>query len=432
MKQLSNKKLILISFMIFSMFFGAGNLIFPAFLGRASGSEVWLSMTGFIISAAGLPILGIIAIAKIGGLNALGSRISPTFTLIFAIIIYISIGPLMAIPRAASVSFEMVVIPFLTDGYLDKAWPLMIYSILFFCIVLWLSLSPSKLVDRFGKLLTPTLLILILIIFIKSIFTPLGGASLPTEAYEEASIFKGFLDGYLTMDLLGSLVFGIVIVNTIRTQGIEDRKSISKAMMIGGLGAGILLTIIYCILGFLGSTSGIAFGEVENGTTVLTQVMGQLFGNGGSILLGVVFLIACLCVSIGLVISCSEYFANIIPRLSYKQWVIAITIISACIANLGLNTILTFSVPILGMIYPIAVVIILLVFIEDWFNCNRYVYIFSVSLTAVYSIIVTLNSSLLNNNLDVLLNHIPLHTVGVGWVLPSIIGAIIGLFIKNK
>ena len=429
MQHLSKKQLIFISFMLFSMFFGAGNLIFPAFLGRASGTETWLSMLGFIVSAVGLPILGVIAIAKIGRLDTLGERVSPTFSLIFPFLIYISIGPLMAIPRCATVAFEMGMKPFFADSNMNMTLALLIYSIVFFCLVLWLSLSPSKLVDLFGKLLTPTLLILLLVIFIKSLITPLGGTAAPAEAYSEGSFFKGFLDGYLTMDLLAALAFGIVIATTIRTQGISDKRSISFTMMLAGIGAGILLAIIYGILGYLGATSG-NMGQVDNGTAVLTQIMTQLFGNGGTILLGLVFTIACLCVSIGLVISCSEYFSMKIPRLSYKQWVICLTIISGVIANLGLNAILSFSVPVLGFIYPIAVVLILLALFDHVIDSSKSVYASAILLTTLYSILETLNSTLLNGALTSTLNYLPLFAEGVGWVIPATLGIIIGYIIK--
>ncbi|MEH6944687.1 branched-chain amino acid transport system II carrier protein [Bacillus sp. JJ722] len=431
MQHLSKKQLIFISFMLFSMFFGAGNLIFPAFLGRASGTETWISMAGFILSAVGLPILGVIAVAKLGGLDVIGSRVSPLFSILFPLIIYTSIGPLMAIPRCATVAFEMGIKPFMSsdEGVLGIA--LIIYSIVFFCIVLWLSLSPSKIVDRFGKLLTPTLLILILIILIKSIITPLGGTTSPIEAYSEGAFFKGFLDGYLTMDLLASLAFGIVIANTIRTQGITNKRSISFSMMVAGIGAGALLAIIYSILGFLGASSGATFGETDNGASVLTQVMEQLFGNGGIILLGVLFTIACLCVSIGLVISCSQYFTNLMPRLSYKQWAVVITILSGIIANMGLNAILSFSVPVLGMIYPIAVVLILLVFIDDLISSSKIVYVLGITFTTIYSIIDTLNNTLLANKLTGLLQIMPLYEFGVGWIIPAITGIIIGLIVQK-
>lgn len=432
MQRLSKKQLVFMSFMLFSMFFGAGNLIFPAFLGRASGTETWISMAGFIISAVGLPIMGVIAVAKIGSLNTLGNRLSPVFALIFPIIIYISIGPLMAIPRTASVSFEMAVKPYISDGAQFNTIALIIYSVVFFCVALWLSLSPSRLIDLFGKLLTPTILILLFIVFVKSLLTPLSGATAPTAHYEEATIVKGFLDGYLTMDLLGSLVFGIVIANTIRQQGVTDKRGLSLAMMIAGIGAGILLTLIYCLLGYLGASSGLDFGQTDNGASVLFQVMNQLFGSFGTIILGLIFFIACLCVAIGLIIACSEYFSQTIPRLSYKQWATVITVISAIIANLGLNAILSFSVPVLGLIYPIAVVLVILAMIDDWIKSKQAIYVWSIALTAIYSIVSTINTSFLDAQLDAYLQYIPLHSVGIGWILPALIGVIIGTIMPQS
>ena len=426
MQRFSKKQFVFMSFMLFSMCFGAGNLIFPAFLGRASGTATWVSMAGFIISAVGLPILGIIAVAKIGSLNALGNRVSPIFAVIFPIIIYISIGPLMAIPRTASVSFEMAVKPYISDGTQSTTLALIIYSVVFFSVALWLSLSPSKLIDLCGKLLTPTVLILLFIVFVKSLLTPFSGATAPTVHYEEATFVKGFLDGYLTMDLLGALIFGIVITNTIRQQGVTDNRGISLTMMISGIGAGMLLTLIYCLLGYLGASSGIEFGQTDNGASVLLQVMNRLFGDFGAVILGLIFFIACLCVAIGLIIACSEYFSQIIPRLSYKQWAIVITVISAIIANFGLNAILSFSVPVLGFIYPIGVVLVILAMIDHWIKSKQVMYVWSIGLTTIYSIVSTINTSFLDAQLDTYLKYIPLHSIGIGWILPALIGLLIG------
>ncbi|WP_050613983.1 branched-chain amino acid transport system II carrier protein [Bacillus testis] len=430
MQFLSKKQLLFISFMLFSMFFGAGNLIFPAFLGRASGIDTYISMAGFILSAVGLPILGVIAVAKLGSLDTLGRRVSPLFALLFPFIIYISIGPLMAIPRAATVSFEMGLKPFLAEGA-DVQWPLVFYSVIFFCLVLWFSLSPNKLIDLFGKILTPSLLVLLAIILIKSIVTPLGGTAATAAAYQENTFFKGFLDGYMTMDLLGSLVFGIVIANTIYAQGITDKRSLSLSMMTAGLGAGILLAAIYVILGYIGATSGLAFGHADNGATVLSQVMKQLFGQAGTIILAVIFTIACLCVSIGLIISCSEYFSALYKKWSYKQWAFILTLISGVVANLGLNSILSFSVPVLGLIYPIAVVLILLALADTFIRGSKWAYSLTISMTALYSILDTLNNTLFKGTFDAVLRHIPLYEQQVGWVLPAIIGLVIGLVVDR-
>lgn len=338
----------------------------------------------------------------------------------------------MAIPRTATISFEMAVKPYISDSAQSITIALIIYSVIFFCVALWLSLSPSKLIDLFGKLLTPTLLILLFLIFIKSLLTPLSGATAPTAHYGEATIVKGFLDGYLTMDLLASLVFGIVIANTVRQQGITDKRGLSLSMMVAGIGAGILLTLIYCLLGYLGASSGIEFGQTDNRASVLLQVMSQLFGSFGTGILGLIFFIACLCVAIGLIIACSEYFSENIPRLSYKQWATVITIISAIIGNLGLNAILSFSVPVLGLIYPIAVVLVILAIMDESIKSKQAIYVWSITLTAIYSIISTINTSFLDAQLDTYLQYIPLHSVGIGWILPALIGVLVGAIMPSK
>ncbi|MDI7740637.1 branched-chain amino acid transport system II carrier protein [Lysinibacillus fusiformis] len=426
MNTLSYKELLLIVFMLFSMFFGAGNLIFPAYLGNAAGTEMWISLAGFVITAVGLPILGVIAVGKAGSLNTLSTRVHPWFAIGFPFLIYLSIGPGLAIPRAGTVAYEMSIKPFLHGDLQESPMILLVYTIIFFAIVLYLSLSPSKLVDRFGKLLTPILLILIAIIFMKAIVSPSGHFAAPIEIYGSNAFFQGFLDGYLTMDALAALVYGIVIVNTIRLKGIKDDASLSKYMIIAGLGAGILLAIIYSILTYLGASVS-TINQMDNGAGVLTLVMKELFGQAGIILLGALFTIACLCVSISLIISCGEYFSRLIPFLSYRAWASIVAVVSFIIANLGLNQILMISVPILGAIYPLAIVLILLGLLNHYMNHS--IYLYGIIFTAIFSILDTINTSLLNSSWSSTLSCIPLYDQGVGWILPAIAGIIIGAII---
>ncbi|KGR78218.1 branched-chain amino acid transport system II carrier protein [Ureibacillus manganicus] len=423
MPKLSNQELLMIIFMLFSMFFGAGNLIFPAFLGNSAGVELWISLLGFIITAVGLPILGVIAIGKAGSLHTLATRVHPWFAIIFPVLIYLSIGPGLAIPRAGTVAYEMSIKPFLPENLADSVMMLFIYTVVFFAIVLWLSLSPSKLVDRFGKLLTPILLVLIVIIFVKAIFTPVNPYASATELYATNGFFQGFLDGYLTMDALAALVYGIVVVNTIRAKGIKDNASISKYMLFAGLGAGILLAVIYGILTYLGASVS-SIEQLDNGAEVLTVVMNQLFGPTGIILLGLLFTIACLCVSISLVISCGEYFSKLLPIFTYKVWAAITALVSFSVANLGLNQILAISVPILGMIYPLAIVLIVLGLFNRYLNHS--IYFSAIVFTAIFSIVETINVTFLDKSLSKTLTFIPLYDQGVGWVIPAIIWIVVG------
>ncbi len=421
----SAKQVVFISFMLFSMFFGAGNLIFPPFLGHSAGEQLWIALAGFIVSAVGLPILGVIAVAKAGSFNELNLRVHPIFALLFPFFIYIAIGPGLAIPRAGSLAFEMGAAPFLPENLVDNPVSLFVYSIVFFGLAAWLSMYPSKLINLFGKLLTPILLALITIIFVKSLIDPIGSFESPTGNYRDNPLFQGILEGYLTMDALAALAFGIVIANTLTAQGVVGSKNKSRNMMYAGLGAGLLLAVIYLILGYLGASSS-SLGQAENGAIILSNIMTYLFGQSGTLLLGIVFTLACFCVSIGLITSCSQFFSSVITKVSYKAWVIILAVISTAIANLGLAQILQISVPILGMVYPIAIVLILLGLLDDLIKQNRYIYISVIGFVTVFSIIDTINNVFLENTLSGVLDILPFYIEGIGWIIPALIGLIVG------
>lgn len=428
MKLLQKKEILLISLMLFSMFFGAGNLIFPPFLGYEAGEHVWISLVGFIISATGLPILGVIAIAKAGSFQVLAGRVHSSFTIIFPCIVYLFIGPGLGIPRAGSLAFEMGPGQFFPEA---GSIVLLCYTVIFFSIVYWLSLSPSKLMGLFGKVLTPLLLGMIALIFIKSMFTSVGSVKEASGNYGQAPMFQGFLDGYLTMDALAALIFGIVIANALRAKGIEDDKGLAKYMSIAGIGAGLLLSIIYVILGYVGSMSG-SLGTFDNGAQVLAQVMTTLFGQGGVVLLGLIFTIACLCVSIGLVASCSQFFASAFPKVAYKVWAFILSFVSMILANLGLTQILKVSVPILGFIYPVALTLIILGLFHKYIGKYAYVYTVTVGIVAVFSAVDIFNKNVMLNQWTLVLKYIPFYTEGVGWIVPAIIGACIGVVLNKK
>jgi branched-chain amino acid:cation transporter, LIVCS family len=421
----SAKQVVFISFMLFSMFFGAGNLIFPPFLGQSAGDHLWAALAGFIVSAVGLPILGVIAVAKAGSLNELNLRVHPIFALVFPFLIYIAIGPGLAIPRAGSLAFEMGAAPFLPGNFVESPVSLLIYTIVFFGLAAWLSMYPSKLISLFGKLLTPILLALIAIIFVKSLFDPIGSFETPIGNYRENPMFQGILEGYLTMDALAALAFGIVIANTLTAQGVLDSKKKSRYMMYAGLGAGLLLAVIYLILGYLGAASS-SLGQAENGAIILSNIMTYLFGQSGTLLLGIVFTLACFCVSIGLITSCSQFFSNAIPKVAYKVWVVILAVLSTAIANLGLTQILQISVPILGMIYPIAIVLIFLGLFDDMIKRNSYIYITVIGFVALFSILDTINKSFLNNLWSEGFEILPFYIEGIGWLTPAVMGLIVG------
>ncbi|MEG0592674.1 MAG: branched-chain amino acid transport system II carrier protein [Coprobacillus sp.] len=426
MTKLSKKELLFVGLTLFSMFFGAGNLIFPPFLGEQAGSHAWIALVGFIVSAVGLPILGVIAVAKAGGLKSLASRVHPLFAFIFTLLIYLSIGPCLAIPRTASTSFEMAIVPFVGN---DGAWIQVLYSLLFFGIALYMALKPEKLTDRLGKVLCPILLTLILVVFIGSFFADTFQYGEAIGVYKDIPLVQGFLDGYQTMDTIAALNFGIIIALNIQSKGLKDKKMVVSSTIKAGVIAGICLTIIYSILLHIGAMSGGMLGLHQNGAQTLNQFVSHLFGNIGMVILGAIFFIACLNTCIGLICCCSEYFYTIIPKISYKLWAFIFAFVSMIISNVGLDMILKISIPILNFLYPLSIVLIALAFLDKWLKSFPFVYQLTMLFTGIGSILGILPSLGLNMNW---LSMIPLYNISLGWVVFSLIGFVLGILIKHK
>lgn len=423
-------EVVAIGLMLFALFFGAGNLIFPPALGQASGTNFWPAIIGFLLTGVGLPLLGVLAIALSGHdhLQSMANKINPVFSLVFTVILYLSIGPFFAIPRTATVSYEIGIAPFFGSSPIV----LLIYSIIFFVIVGWLSLNPAKIVDRVGKLMTPVLLIFLLILLIATFVNPINQPSAPISDYIDNAFFKGFQEGYLTMDTLASLVFGIIVINAIKAKGVTEKKKIAGFTIKSSFIAAACLGLIYLGLGYLGSTTNFAAGQPNNGPAILTESAAVHFGLYGNIVLGLAILFACLTTAIGLISSCASYFQSIFPRFTYKQLAIGFTVFSAAVANIGLNQLITISVPVLVAIYPIAIVLIFLTFAEPLFKGRMEVYRYSLLLTGIFSIIDGLKAAgvPLQGLYDTLGDFLPMFSAGMGWLLPALVGAILGYIIS--
>ncbi len=418
--------------MLFSMLFGAGNLIFPAFLGQAAGENVWQAVSGFIISDAGLALVSFIAIAKSGSFEKLIQRVHPLFAIVFPVAIYLSIGPGLAIPRAGSLAYEMGVKPFLPASLSGSPIGLFTYTILFFFIVFWFAKTPTKLVDRLGKMLTPALLFLIFIVFIKSLFKDFPPLNAAVPPYSRNPFTTGILDGYQTMDGLCALIYGVIFINLFKEKKIESRSLQVKYLIVFGLISGLLLSICYLIIAYLGAATPLP-GTVDNGAVVLSSVMKQLFGNGGAIVLGLIFTLACLNVCIGLITSCAQFFSNLFPKVSYIGWSIILCIASGVVANLGLTQILKVSVPILRLLYPLAITLMIFGLIHDRIPYHhRPVYGMTISFVGLFSLLDVINSTLLNGAISGVLSVVPLQNLSFGWAIPGLIGFILGSIIEKQ
>ncbi|WP_077604617.1 branched-chain amino acid transport system II carrier protein [Oceanobacillus sojae] len=430
-----------IAFMLFALFFGAGNLIFPAQLGQLSGDNITPATIGFLITGVGLPFLGIMAMGFSGknNLQELASRVHPVYGLAFTALLYLTIGPFFAAPRTGTVAYEVGIAPYVSEG--AQSTVLLIFTGAFFLIALLFSLFPSKIVDNIGKFLAPALVVLLLILLTVAFFNPMGAIQSPDETYQSSAFFLGFLEGYNTMDALAALVFGIIIINVIKGFGITDNNQILSAVTKIGLTSTALLVIIYVGISYLGATSVTELGVFENGGPVLSGAAAYYFGTLGTILLAAIIILACLTTAIGLITANAEYFHTLIPAIAYKVWVFFFAILTFVIANFGLENIIAFSTPVLMFLYPLAMVLVLLTFVSPFFNHSRLVYIPTIAVTFLFSIIdglVALYQSLkiavpawLDTLIEALGDVLPLYAEGLGWLLPAVVVAVIMMIVSK-
>lgn len=419
---------LVIGVMLFALFFGAGNLIFPAQLGQDAGSNLFPAALGFLITGVGLPFLGILAMGFSGSKNLqeLAGRIHPVYAIIFTSLLYLTIGPFFAAPRTGAVAFDIGISPFISEDSMKIA--LGIFTFLFFAVTLWLSLNPTKIVDRVGKILSPGIIILLLFLLVMVVVKPMGAIQSPQEAYASGAFVKGFTEGYNTMDALASLVFGIIVINVIQSMGITSKAGILAATAKTGAVATAFLALLYVGIAYLGATSTEAFGLAESGGQILSRASQYYFGTFGLVLLAIVIILACLTTSIGLMTACGEYFHTIFPKIGYKTFVTIFTTFCFIISNFGLGNIITYSIPVLMFLYPLAVVLMLLTFLSPLFHHSRLVYVAATAVAFLIAIIdglKTLCSSLeieyfgwMKPIVSFYEKVLPFYSDGLGWVLP--------------
>ena len=431
---LSIRAYLAIGMMLFALFFGAGNLIFPAALGQQAGSNVGWALLGFVLTGVGLPLLGVAAMgySSCKDVEELASRVHPIYGLLYTISLYLSIGPMFATPRTGTVAYEIAIKPF-TEGLSMNMEP--IFLALFFGVSLWLSISPQKLVNRIGNILTPALLLVILLLIVKSFITPLGGYAVPQPTYGDASkaVLQGFLDGYNTMDALASVVFAILVIDFVRLSGATSRAVITKTVMEVGAIAVALLGIVYVFIANIGATSVERFGLFETGAPVLSVSANYLFGDFGQIILAIIVLLACLSTSIGLITSCGTYFHKLTPKISYKLYVVIFSVAAFGLSMFGLKTIISAAIPVLMLLYPLTIVIILLALVNNMFGGRRCVYAWTMAFTMISALMTGLETAgIAPVALEQLFTqYIPFQAAGMGWVSFAVLGFVVGLIHKG-
>lgn len=424
--KLTRNEFIVISLMLFSMFFGAGNFIFPPMLGKESGEIFYQTILYFCVTAVLLPVLGVAAVARCGSVQALTGRVDRFFGPVFIVLIYLSIGPFLAIPRAANLPFEVGVAPVV--GEAKGVW-LIVWSVFFFVVNYLVSINKSKLVEVLGKWLTPVLLLMIALLVIGAFVADTPPLAAPSGKYATAPTSTAFLAGYDTMDAMASIVFGIVVVGVLRSFGVRDDKTLVQTTIKTGIFAGALLSIIYIALAYLGAATAGAITETANGAEILAKSAEFLFGNAGQIILGIALFLACITTTVGLTTSGSDYFNSLAPKISYKSWCLIFSVVSALMANIGLSGILKFGVPILVAFYPVVIVLVVLALIDNLIDSSKLIYRACIYITLVTGLIYSLGSVATINGekvlpasfVELVKQAMPFYDYGLGWVLWAIV-----------
>ena len=428
---LTKEQFFSVAIMLFGLFFGAGNLIFPPLLGKQAGGATFQSLLAFGITAVVFPILGVVAVAKTKGLSNLASKVDKYFAIVFTTMIYMAIGPGLGIPRAGSLPFEMAVAPFLPEN-VSLSLSRLVYTFVFFLVAYFVCLKPNKLVTRMGKFLTPALLVLIAVMFVGVLFKNPNAVTSPVGDYATSSTVKGFLEGYNTMDTIAALNFGLVISLAVKSFKVEDEEKVIGYTVKVGLVAGSFLFVIYAMLAYIGMTTSGLTGDVKNGAEILTTVSQYVFGKFGIVLLASIFTLACLTTCIGLITSISKFFETMTKeKVSYHKWIVFWTFLSFLVANFGLNTILKVSVPVLIAIYPVSIVLILLGLTEKYFGYNKFTYRLVCYTVTFISVVEALLSVKLNIPfVTELVSSLPFFSLSLGWVLPMVLTWLVGMASK--
>ncbi|WP_341503176.1 branched-chain amino acid transport system II carrier protein [Gallaecimonas sp. GXIMD4217] len=417
--RLSFQDVLGLGFMTFAFFLGAGNMIFPPLAGQQAAGDLLPAILGFLLTAVGMPLLTIIAVARAGGGLESLSRILPKGpALALCVALYLILGPLFATPRTGLVAFELGMVPFL-DNANDTS--LAFYTLGFFGLTLLLALRPGKLLDLIGKVVTPVLILLLLVIAATLAFAPLAPVGDSVEAWQTAPLTKGFLEGYMTMDTLGALMFGLVIVHALHDKGINEPRAVFGYLVKAGLIAAAGLTLVYVSLFYLGATSHEVAANPDNGGAILVAYIGALFGPVGLYLLAAVVSLACLTTAVGLTSACAEYFSDTFACLNYKVVALAVAAGSALVANVGLSTLIAISVPVLFFIYPIAIALVALKLLEPVLGNRNGAQLMVLAVTAVFATLdgVKMIGIQALEPLWARLGVLPLFDQGLGWLVPS-------------
>lgn len=430
------KKGALTGLLLFGIFFGAGNLIFPPSLGVQSGSNFWSAIGGFVLSGVGIAVLTLVigTLNPKGYIHEISQKIAPWFAIVYLVALYLSIGPFFAIPRTATVAYEVGISPLLPKDITGLG--LIVFTTIYFAAAYLISLNPSKILDRIGRILTPVFAILIIILIILGAFKYGSTAPQQTSAAYAASAFgQGFLEGYNTLDALASVAFSVIAVTTLNQLGFKNKKEYISTIWIVGLIVALAFSAMYIGLGYLGNHFPVPAEVIAKGNPgvyVLSQATQAIFGPTAQIFLAVMVTVTCFTTTAGLIVSTGEFFNNTFPKVSYKTYATIFTLIGYAIANLGLNAIIQYSVPVLQILYPVTIVIVMIVIVNKFLPLSKIGMQVTVALVTVIALASILGPLFKVKEVMDAINTLPFAQASLPWLLPALLGIFLSLTLPDK
>lgn len=432
------KKGALTGLLLFGMFFGAGNLIFPPALGVLSGEHFWPAILGFVVSGVGIAVIALVVgtLNPKGYVHEISRKISPLFATVYLVALYLAIGPFFAIPRTATTAFDMGIAPML-EGQNTQLW-LFVFTALYFFIAYLISLNPSKILDSIGRILTPVFAILIVILVVLGIVK--YGQTQPlaaSEAYSASQAFgTGFIEGYNTLDALASVAFSVVAVTTLKQLGFSSKKEYISTIWAVGIVVALAFSALYVGLAFLGNhfpvPADVLASDTHKGVYILSAATQAIFGPSAQLFLALMVTVTCFTTTVGLIVSTGQFFNDRFPRLSYKVYATIFTLIGFGIANLGLSKIIAFSIPVLLVLYPITICLVMIIIVNKFVPLSVYGMQLTVGVVTVMSLVEVVAGQLGLEPVKAFFAALPLSQQSLTWLLPALVGIVLSLFLPNK
>lgn len=438
------KKGLLTGLLLFGFFFGAGNLIFPPTLGLFSGENFWLAISGFVLSGVGIAIFTLLVGAVSNGSFRveIEQKTSPLFSILFLVGLYLAVGPFFAIPRTATVPYSISIQPLevvVEQLGVSSSLLLFVYTGIYFALAYWIASRRSTILNSIGKILTPLFAgLILLLVILGSIKYAAVPPMVAAEAYQVNRAFgTGFIEGYNTIDALGAVAFSVIAVNTLKQFQFHSRAEYLKTIVGVGFVTVIGFSVLYIGLANLGNhfpiSEDILMDETINkGSYILVESSKALFGSFGQLFMALLVGLTCFTTTVGLIVSTGEFFEETFPKITYKTYTILFTMIGFAISNLGLNTVIQFSLPVLMILYPITIVLVVLIMLNKFFSLSKIGMRLTVGVT-VLTVILTALSSFFNwPSLQSWMNIIPLSSLSLGWLIPAMLGLFLSFVLPNR